>query len=158
MSDYVGSRMDRSFFYLMAIYVIHGLLLHVFLRPINVNGINIDKGFLRPSMSEDWIKFVDNENTSYVNIGANDNSQEEKNSNSSNVFIINQPTKQFQMSSNSGRLQLLTLQKPSAASVFPTATCASIMAVVKTISPATWGIISGCIVFLLTFTENDNVQ
>ncbi|XP_015108360.1 uncharacterized protein LOC107035465 [Diachasma alloeum] len=156
MSDYVGSRIDRSFFYLMAIYVIHGILLHVFLRPINVNGINIDNEFLRPSVSEDWIKFVDNDNTSYVNIGANGNSQEEKNSNSSNVPIINQPT--YQVNSNSGRLQLLMLQKSSGASLFPAVTCASIMAVMKNISPATWGIISGCIVFLLTFTKNDNVR
>lgn len=28
------------------------------------------------------------------------------------------------------------------------------MNIMKNISPATWGIISGCVVFLLTFTDN----
>ncbi|XP_011313656.1 uncharacterized protein [Fopius arisanus] len=156
MSNYVGSRIDRSFLYLMAIYVIHGILLHVFLRPINVNGDNIDKDFFAPSISNDWIKFVDNVNTSYVNIEANDNSQEGKNSNDLNIPIINHPT--YQMNPGRGKMQLLSPQKCSSKCFFPTTTLASVVAAMKNISPATWGIISGCIVFLLTFTENDHVR
>lgn len=86
MSDY---RIDRSFLYLMAIYVIHGILLHLFLQPINADGITIDKELVQPSIGNDWMKFMDNETKSY---GNGDYSQVDKNF--KHATIINQHTYQ----------------------------------------------------------------
>lgn len=85
MSGYVGVPIDRNFLLLSAIYAIHCVLLHVFLQPIDVASVTIDKNYLIT------INMIDNNTNNYNSIKIIDNTYRiEMNSSDRKTTIIDE--------------------------------------------------------------------
>ncbi|KAK0081284.1 hypothetical protein PV325_012443 [Microctonus aethiopoides] len=164
-TSFIASQVDRSFLYLMAIYAIHGILLHVFLMHPKVDSakmnwdivaVRLTNG-LKNSVGRHNSNIIENENNNF-NFEARDKTGKwsdfsNLNYASENLILSNKLLYQPKFTGATTSDFFLSQIEEMCAMVI---SCSS--TIFKTVTPACMGVILGCIVFLLTCTDNINIS
>ncbi|KAK0168190.1 hypothetical protein PV327_002015 [Microctonus hyperodae] len=164
-TSFIACQVDRSFLYLMAIYAIHGILLHVFLMHPKVDNAKLNWDIVRIQLANGWKNSVGRHNSNIIENENNNFNFEARNKTGkwSDVSNLNYASKHLILSED-----LLYQPKFNGATTSDfflsqievmyamVISCSS--TILKAVTPACLGVIFGCIVFLLTCTDNINVS